>query len=147
VKTVWSRCSVKAIAGSPRSIACSQDRSIEPAGASQDHSLCTWLSAGNVTCPIVPPLISFRYRPAGYPSPPPYIPRIAIGLPAYQADEGTRNTASPSWSGLERRADRADMAGSKGGHGLAAGGGEGEPDWRRWPLVGQSDGDSAGRRD
>src|SRR5260370_9256309 len=44
-----SACSVKAIAGSPISIAFSQLRSMSPLGASQDHSVCTWRSGGRGT--------------------------------------------------------------------------------------------------
>jgi hypothetical protein len=38
---VRSKCSVKAIDGTPSSTARAQDRSIEPAVASQDHSVWT----------------------------------------------------------------------------------------------------------
>ena len=53
VPVVKSRWSVKATAGTPAASACSQLRRIDAsAGASHDHSVCTWLSGGS-TLPIV----------------------------------------------------------------------------------------------
>jgi len=43
---VRSTCSVKATAGTPRRTAPAQLSSMDPRAASQDHSLCTWLSGG-----------------------------------------------------------------------------------------------------
>src|SRR6266550_6698314 len=45
-KSAWS---VKAMAGSPSSIARSQLRSIDPRRPSYDHSVWTWRSGGNAT--------------------------------------------------------------------------------------------------
>src|SRR3954452_22846072 len=48
-QTVKSRCSVKAMAGSPSAIARSQALIIEAESAvSHDHSVCTWLSGGRI---------------------------------------------------------------------------------------------------
>lgn len=39
---------MNAITGTPRSTALAHERSIETLVVSHDHSVCTWLSAGNV---------------------------------------------------------------------------------------------------
>jgi hypothetical protein len=49
---VKSACSVNATAGRPISAARRQVISIDPAGASHDHWLWTWLSGGSVPGPV-----------------------------------------------------------------------------------------------
>src|SRR3954471_16394625 len=79
-QTVKSRCSVKAIAGSPSATARVQALIIDAESAvSHDHSVCTWLSGGR----IAPILRYFHRLWSGYPvlsSPLPTVGRVSTAV-------------------------------------------------------------------
>ena len=67
IQWLKSRCSVNATAGSPISTARAHVPTMSPADVSHDHSLCTWLSPGNVSgmsTPFVGAHASQREMPA-----------------------------------------------------------------------------------
>src|SRR4051794_17496575 len=73
-QTVKSRCSVKAMAGSPSAIARSQALIIEAESAvSHDHSVCTWLSGGRIDAILLP----LHRSPRGCPLP--SVPMPTVG--------------------------------------------------------------------